>query len=256
MIYSQKTKSENRKERVMNKEKRIGWWVFAMGLLLTGCFQFDQEMTLNADGSGNMKVHYACSEQTLGQIEMLAQMGKQQGGADGGTVTVTSNGPSFKKEEIEKEFESVKASGITLRQAAVESKDGWRHVDLLLDFKDLASLRKLELFKDSKMTLTRDAAGNYVISDQLDVDPSGTDESHERDASEKQMMTAMMQGFRAAVTIHVPGKVLESTAHEQQGQTVRWVYDLAKDPNVFDKAEKEKMRLVFEGKGLSIPELK
>ena len=55
-------------------------WIWVLSLVavvaLTGCIKMEQDITLNKDGSGNVKFVYGMSEQTIKQMEAMKEMSR------------------------------------------------------------------------------------------------------------------------------------------------------------------------------------
>jgi len=125
--------------------------------------------------------------------------------------------------------------------------------------KNLAALAKTDLAENSKMSLTKNADGNYVLL-QKNSDYNMGDDSEETSPEMKEMMMQqmlpMLKGMKVAFRVKVPGEVIESNATEVDGNEVAWVYDVDKDPSFVLKSDKmEDMKVVFSGKGLSLEEI-
>lgn len=119
--------------------KRFTFPTFVLVLLtLTGCFDYDENMVINKDGSGTIEMRYAIDESYLKQIEeMNRQMAQQMGIPAEETVGATSG--MFNKDEIE---EALKAeeSGIVMTSYEESVTDGVRNYRLNFSFEDINKL--------------------------------------------------------------------------------------------------------------------
>ncbi len=109
-------------------------------LLVIGCVNYDERIELNTDGSGVIRMHLSISEQ------MLHTRGKSKIKKESDLL------PMPRKEliaDIEKE-------GFKVRSLRVESSHGHRHFYLVLEFKNLETLAKSQLFGKRKASLKRD----------------------------------------------------------------------------------------------------
>ena len=69
-------------------------------------------------------------------------------------------------------------------------------------------------------------------------------------------MAQLMEGFRAVIRVRTPGRILETNAPEKTDNSATWTFDLEKDPQALQKIQRLAPRIVFEGKGLKIPDFR
>ncbi|MCG6859815.1 MAG: hypothetical protein LJE70_00780 [Chromatiaceae bacterium] len=245
-------------------------------MALSGCIKVDQTMRIKPDGSGTLDMVYGMSEQTIAQLEAMKQMatGMQQEGME---VKVESDSPfEFDEAVVRKKFADKKLEGVELLDVSSRSKDGWKFMELKLAFDDLESLKKTDLFEDSGLSITKNAEGNYVLEQKLGSNDmgmsgaqagsagepaggaageqtSGSAGGQGMDAQMMEGMAAMFAGLRVAMTVMVPGKIIESNATKVDGNRASWIFDIEEDPQVLSKLQsKGQMRLVFSGEGLNL----
>lgn len=228
--------------------------LFMLAGLLGGCLKMDQTLTINQDGSASVEMSYGMSEAMVNQMEAMKKMSAQMG-----EEAEEDDSFDFDEESIRKRFAGLKEEGITLDSVSTEVKDGWKYINMKYSTKNLAALAKTDLAENSKMSLTRNADGNYVLL-QKNSDYNMGDDSEETSPEMKEMMMQqmlpMLKGMKVAFRVKVPGEVIESNATEVDGNEVAWVYDVDKDPSFVLKSDKmEDMKVVFSGKGLSLEEI-
>ncbi len=225
-------------------------WVIGLGTIvaLSGCVKMEQDITLNKDGSGNVKFMYAMSEQMISQMEMMSQMGTEEG------MEVEDDGMEFDEAEVRKSFEELKAQGITLNSARSETKGGWKYMHIDFDFKDIAQLGDTEAMGESPVTISKNEDGNYVITSPMGGDDIGIGEE-EMDPAQMQMMLPMLAGMRISVKITTPTDIISTTAPVKTARSAQWVFDADDDPESIMKMGQTKMEIIFDGQGVSIPEV-
>jgi len=232
--------------------------VFAAALTLSGCIKVDQTVSINPDGSGTLDMIYGMSEQTIAQLEAMEQMAA--GMKEEGTEAESDSPLDFDEAEVREKFAQEKPEGVQLLDVSSESRDGWKYMKVKLAFDDLDSLKNTEFFEDSELTLTKNAEGNYVLvqklgSDDMGLPGSQTESEGAQGMDEKAMqaMAAMFAGLRIAMTVAVPGEIIDTNATQVEGNRASWVYDIDKDPQILSKlGGEEELRLVFSGKGLDL----
>ncbi len=227
-------------------------WVFSLiaVVALTGCIKMDQDITLNKDGSGNVKFTYGMSEQTINQVKAMAEMNRQ---TEGEEQTEESNPFEFDEAKVKKEFEALKDKGITLNSVKTTTEDGWKYMNVDFDFKDIAQLNDADVMGDSPIMISKNDAGNYVITSKMSGDEMG---GGEENAEQMKAMLPMLAGMRIALKINTPGPIISTTAPVKTADSAQWVFDIDKDPDSILNMSKTKMEVVFDGKGCTIPELK
>ena len=239
-------------------------WIGIMGLALivAGCVKVDQTITLDKDGSGTLEMRYGMSEQTIAQLEAMQQM--SQGMGEEGAAGAEDESPfEFDEEQVRRDFEADKPEGVELVALSSENVGGWKYINMTLKFDDLEALKRTEFFEDSNLSLVRDGDGNYVLTqtsgddavgDMGDMGDMGGD-GEEMQAQMMQQMSAMFAGLRIVTSVVVPTKIIDTNATEVEGDKASWVFDIDEDPAVLSKLDNTKMRVVFAGEGLSLPEV-
>jgi hypothetical protein len=224
-------------------------WIIGLAVLvaLTGCIKMEQDITLNKDGSGNFKLMYGMSEQTINQMKAMAQMGSEEG------VEVESdNDFEFDEAEVRSKFEALKEQGITLESVKSETKDGWKYMHIDFDFQDIARLNEAEVAGDSPISIAKNAEGNYVVTSKMGGGDMGMEDT---DAEQIKAMLPMLAGMRLALKVTIPTKIISTTAPVKTENSAEWVFDADTDPDSILKMGQTKMEIVFEGAGVTIPEI-
>lgn len=225
-------------------------WVIGLAFLvaLTGCIKMEQDITLNKDGSGNVKFMYAMAEQTINQMKAMSQMGAEEG------VEVESDDDfEFDEEKVRTKFEELKDQGITLKSVKSETRDGWKYMHIDFDFQDIAKLNETEVAGDSPIIIAKNAEGNYVVTSKMG---GGEMEMEDADAEQMKAMLPMLAGLRIALKVTTPTKIISTTAPIKTATSAEWVFDVDADPDSVLKMSQTKMEIVFDGAGVTIPEIK
>ncbi len=226
-------------------------WTWVLGLsailALAGCIKMEQDITLNKDGSGNVKFMYGMSEQTINQMKAMSEMGAEEG------VEVESDDDfEFDEQKVKDKFAELKDQGITLNSATTETKGGWKYMHIDFDFADIAKLDSAEVMGDSPFTITKNADGNYVVASKMGGDEMGMDDA---DPEQMKAMMPMLAGMRMAFKINTPTKIISTTAPVKSANSAEWVFDADTDPDSILNMGQTKMEVVFEGTGVDIPEI-
>ncbi len=202
--------------------------VVALAWPAAGCMRLDQDVTLNADGSFDLKVSFAYDEKAW------AEFGKTLGAvvngddAQGDAEPGPKLDPLVKEKETRAKLEAAKAAGVEVRSFKVaKTPDGWLGETLDARCRDLAALnaalRALDM--EEEFSLKRNADGSFTLASKGGESPLplaqelGTEESAEE--------LKKLKGFKAVSAITVPGEIVETNAHTREGRTARWAVDAA-----------------------------
>jgi hypothetical protein len=246
------------------EDKHMTRWLAALAGLVAlagaGCIKMDQDLTINADGSADMKLHYAMTEQAITQLEAMKQMA-----AKNPDMKVETQGPelAFDEAQIKAEFEKKKGEGVELKSVRVEAKDGWKHAYIEARCKDLAAAAKAGKSGGNQggYALTKNADGDYVLEmagAKMGGGKAPEKLTAEQKAQQQAMMKTMMAGLKVTLRVSVPGDVVETTGEKKDARTAEWVLDIS-DAKFFEKSEameKNGPKVVFSGKGLDLKEFK
>lgn len=182
--------------------------IFTM-LLLSGCVNYDQQTTLNYDGSGTMKIHYWSK---MSNFSMGTSLGKFD----------------FDEQKAKENFTSANTE---VKSVKMEDKldDSTKHVNLELTFKDLNKLPDAKGFVEVKPSWKEGKDGmelKYVLL---------------KDTSAASNMGA--SDYTVTYTFNMPGEIISTNAPKKEGNTLTWVYkvsDLGKDIEMTANVKKAK----------------
>ncbi len=225
-------------------------------LALTGCIQVEQTLQLASDGSGVLMLRYGMTEETLAQMEAMEQMAKAFGNDEEDS---TSDLPfEFDEDRVREEFAANQVDGLELRTVRAETVDGWRYMNLEIAFDRLELITEHEFYSDNRLTLQRNAAGHYVLTqysgdeDSFGLGNSGM-ELDELEGAILQQMASLFEGMRIVSTVITPSAIIDSNADVVERKRASWIFDIDQDPAVLQRMKTLEMRLVFDGKGVTLP---
>lgn len=202
--------------------------LMALVLILTGCFNYTEEMWLEEDGSGRMT-----SEMTM-NLDALKNFGSGLGNNGSVTTSTTQTGPNgFSEAEMRAKLEGKK--GIRLIKTESTQTDTGFSVRWELEFDSLADLAALEEHESGSM-----AGANAAFYKGLSWTKSGGKMQFQRtigddsasaagpDPMSMGLATMMFGNSNMTFTTHFPGAVnLTSGTKLEDGKSVRWVIPLA-----------------------------
>jgi hypothetical protein len=216
---------------------------------LAGCIHVDQTLTLEKNGSGMVDLTYAMSEESIAQWQDVARnMFDSPNHGNSSSIMPFD----FSDQDIRDDFKEYEPD-VVLQSVKSETRDGWKYRRMVISFRSLAGLSKAGFLADRNISLVKDARGNYVFTQQAGPEGNLPPELAALDGTlADSLFSGMMQGFRAAIRVKTPGRILETNAPEKSERTARWLFDSERDPDALQKVQQASLRIVFEGKGLDI----
>ncbi len=221
------------------------------GLLLAallGCVRVEQTLTLDADGGGALSVQYGMPLEAVAELEarMKAEAGSDEG-ADDGTGAAAPSLFSFDEEQVRADFRELEPQGIALQEIRSWESDGFKHLRILLRFRSLEALAQTEFLSDRQISLRRVSDTDYEFRQAAPpADPAL--------AGAEELMGGMLAGFRAELSVEVPGPIVNANADTNGERRATWVFDLEHDPRALSRAQHMDLRIIFNGAGLSLAE--
>lgn len=196
--------------------------------LLQGCLELEQELTVEKNGSGTLKLSYVLNESFTNMVELAEEL-KQS--ATGGR-TLIEPGLVLNEQELRAR---VAGEGVEITSSSFEKKDGRLTISFTVSFRDLNALVKTKALQREPISFYRDEKNNLALE-------VGTRFSAVNLYKNKLPENAS-EGFKATIKIILPGKVLENNADTVEETTLTWNY-------LKDKLQPEVMTASCEGKGL------
>lgn len=203
--------------------------LLVLPLVLSGCLDYGEELTLAADGSGTLKVDFTAD------MKFMADVAKALGDEP---TPEDMRGPT--REEI---LEGLKVEGIEVKELEVSDKDQKSKVHMLIAFKSLEALSRVEGFGDDRKIDFYDDNGkvrvvySFDTTDIVPVDDTMNDEAGagKPDPIEQKIQEITMKArdqikFRAKVKL--PGAIVRSNGRPiaEDPNASAWVVDKTADP--------------------------
>jgi len=176
--------------------------------LISGCVNYEQDTTLNMDGSGSMKIHYWSK---MSNFSMGTSLGKFD----------------FDETKAKNNYSS---SNTDVKSVKMEDKldDSTKHVYVELTFKDINKLSDAKGFKSVNPSWKESDDGmelKYVLL---------------KDTSAAKNMGA--SDYTVTYTFEMPSEIVSTNATKKDGKTLTWDYkvsDLGKDIEMTAVVKKE-----------------
>jgi hypothetical protein len=225
----------------------------ALAILLAGCIHVEETLRIEKDGSGVIDITYGMSDEDATRMQGLAQ--SLMSGPEGG-VNAASMPFGFTEDDIRKDFKGYESSGVTLASIRTEARNGWRYRSMSIRFPSLSALAETGFLSDRNVSLSRDQNGNYVFCQLPDTNARAGELNGNGPTQTNEALKESMKGFRAVVRIETPGRIIETTAADKTDRSATWTFDVDEDPQALDRIQTGTLKIVFDGKGVKIPEFK
>ncbi len=191
-------------------------FVFSL-LFLAGCINYEEDLTLKNDGSGEMLMHYSISEQLSSMMALGG--GQQQEGKDEMPF-------KFKENEIR---DALRADGVQVKKVELKAEGGLQHVYVTVNFKKITDLNQTKTFKE--MPFEWGEEGKVIVFRHTlkNKNPQG-DGSGESTQMGDQMAQAMLGNAALSFKVKLPDKALPAPDTNgtilEDGKTVTWRFPL------------------------------
>jgi hypothetical protein len=241
-------------------------------LVLTGCFDIEQTLTLEKNMSG--KAGYAMKFDMKPMVAFMAGMKRQMEGKEGPPTAeemaavekdMLESSKSQTKVPSKEEIAKSLPKGVTLLESKIQEEGLKFGMDMLFGFDHVSKLKDIEL-KSSEAKGEAAAApgpggppqgpspmespfGGLQVTDEgetfLVTSPASnpladqTDQASQMEMSpeDKKQVEDMLGKLRVAFKITAPFKVIEHNAHRKEGNTLVWEYNLES----FEKMKPEEL---------------
>ena len=181
--------------------------VLAIPLALAGCIEYDQEMTINEDGSGTVKIHYNSAAQ-----EPVKGGGWLRSGAE--------NVPAlpFSEEGI---IDSYGEAPLVVEDVNIATIEGNPDASYRVSFDDIEDLNGRGIFylEEGKLAQT--------FSLEEEEETCTYEQNIDFDWPLKEEDKSDLAEYVFTYNVKVPGEILETNGTPVSGDKVKWEYNLA-----------------------------
>jgi hypothetical protein len=166
----------------------------SISLCFTACLNYKQDVILNADGSGQMKIEYWMKL------------------PDDGSRNIVDNFGIFNPDSIRNKFTS-RYSKIESVVVNVDSIDTTSHAIVEFTFDRIDSLNRTKMFADSKFRFREETSGQIVFSQFIPPIATG--------------FAVSADEFTVNYRYTFSGTIINHNAHQVNDNTLTWNYTLA-----------------------------
>jgi len=191
----------------MFKPNPLSLLLLAVPLVVAGCFEYEQDMVLNEDGSGTVVIHYNAPAQR--ELEEYEEPGEWREHVP--VLPITEN-------DVVGSFGGMP---LVVESVNVTTVDGYPDVSYIVKFDDVEDLngRGIFYFEDGKFAQTfslRGGKGVKTYEHLIDFDWPLAEDYYEYRLSQ----------YDLTFQVDFPGEIVESNGVTGEGNKVRWDYTL------------------------------
>lgn len=183
--------------------------VILLGLALAGCLRVEQEIVLEADNTGQLRL--ALRLPTAVYREFLADA--QDGVAEHYAQFLDPDRGS-------RWFAAVE--GLELQRYRVYEQG------------DMTHLRVVAELTDARAALASGRLGRFRLEQEGDRRVLRLDWPAGMNDGDAEARRALMAGAHLELRLEVPGEIVSTSATEKQGRRATWIFDTARQKDVFD----------------------
>ena len=203
----------------------------AMAFVLSSCFEYETEITVNKDGSGTITEETVFGEQMIGMLEMAAA----QGGGGAGQNPLAD----LKDEAKAKAKAAAYGEGVTFVKIEEVKRNGGKGVRISYKFTDINKVtfnpsgalgemapgsKAVEQAKDEEARFEFADGKLTIILPEIDGegDPDEAGEGNDLDPNnpETAMMMEMFKGMKVSAKVTVAPEIAETNATHREGNSV------------------------------------
>ena len=232
-----------------------------LAVLATGCIELKQDLELKPDGSGRLRVSYSISEHSISQLQAMLVLKEQMARISGNATPMTEEDKQAMmflipdETAIRKSFKKYEKYGISATELSVSTRNNRKHIYVEAHFKNIAEVAKADFFEFYGFSLLRLANNNYVFY-RSPQKADGVAPPILSDKQTEKLLSPLLGGFSVSLNVKTPGRIIKTNAHDKQRYSAIWIFEFDRDPNVLQTLQSRSMSIVFDGKGLSLPEVK
>ncbi len=183
---------------------------------VAGCINYDQEVQLNANGSGKIMIHYSLAQQLVGMMAMGDQSGGEQ-----------NQDMPFKVTEAEIR-KDLTVKGVRIDKFEQKTEGDQANFYITVSFDNIKDLNQSEMFKKMPFDWSKNGAVT-TFTQTLKGNTEKKEESAD-DQTGKQMAQAMFGNAAFKFKVVLPAKAMPSPDTNgtigEDGKTVSWTVPL------------------------------
>lgn len=228
---------------MLHARSRLGLCALLPLVLLAGCLDYTEELTLNKDGSGRIKVDFTVD------MGFMAEVSKALGEEPSPEEL---RGPT--REEV---MEGLDVEGIKVSELDIQERGTKTRVKMTVDFTSLEALARVEGFGDDRKIEFYDEGNGKVrvvysfdTTDLIPIEEVGEGGAGDDDPVEKKIRDITLRArdaVRFRVRVKLPGALERSNGRpvRDDPNASAWVIDKDTDPEKHQRLGRGKVHMML-----------
>jgi hypothetical protein len=204
------------------KKSFLPFFLFILVIFLSGCFEYEENIAIRKDGSGEMAVHFFGPEDSDMEVDGF-KLGKKE---------------REMREQIEKKFS---APGVRVKSYESKIKGDAQHVYFTVAFDQIANLAQVRWFDDQEIDAGRRDGRNSWRRTLSSGDRHSDDESRFGEWLKEKIADELADHIKLRFAIETDGEIIDTNARDHMPHRAVWRFDGAD----FLKPEGLEMKLTW-----------
>jgi hypothetical protein len=188
------------------KKSFLPLFLFILIIFLSGCFEYEETITIGKDGAGEMAVHFFGPEDSDMDVNGF-KLGKKE---------------REMREQIEKKFS---APGVRLKSYESKIKGDAQHVYFTVAFDQFASLARVRWFDDQEIDAGRSDSRNFWRRRLSDGDHDSGNDSKFGEWLKEKIAEELEDHIKLRFAIETDGEIIDTNARDHMPHRAVWRFD-------------------------------
>ncbi|MCI0690374.1 hypothetical protein L0337_00035 [candidate division KSB1 bacterium] len=188
------------------KKSLLPFFLFIFVFFLSGCFEYEETITIRKDGSGEMAVHFFGPEDSDMEVDGF-KLGKKE---------------REMREQIERKFS---APGVRVKSYESKIKGDAQHVYFTVAFDQFASLARVRWFDDQKIDAGRWDGRNSWRRTLSSGDHHSDEESRFGEWLKEKIADELADHIKLRFAIETDGEITDTNARDRMPHRAVWRFD-------------------------------
>ncbi len=188
------------------KKSFLPFFLFIFVFFLSGCFEYEETITIHKDGSGEMAVHFFGPEDSDMEVDGFKLSKKER----------------EMREQIEKKFS---APGVRVKSYESKIKGDAQHVYFTVAFDQVASLARVRWFDDQEIDAGRRDGRNFWERKLSDGDRHSDDESRFGEWLKEKIAEELEDHIKLRFAIETDGEIVDTNARDRMPRRAVWRFN-------------------------------
>ncbi len=188
------------------KKSFLPFFLFIFIVFLSGCFEYEETITIRRDGSGEMAVHFFGPEDSDMEVDGFKLSKKER----------------EMREQIEKKFS---APGVRLKSYESKIKGDAQHVYFTVTFDQFANLAQVRWFDDQEIDAGRREGRNFWSRTLSDGSRDSEEESRFGEWLKEKIADELADHIKLRFAIETDGEIIATNARDRMARRAVWRFD-------------------------------